>query len=228
MMALLEKITTKKGRAIISVSAVMASVFSVIIAALVAIEMKTLNKRVLKETTLVMLHDSTRRIDEAVTKKIDYETQICREICREICDENTYEGEKTCGVVMKMNCIEQKEAYVGNRTCVLDENGNPDVHRAFTYEYISNNNKIEGFVFQILNEYTSLCIGGNDGIIDNDVIYSLRGVALEQTWDQYDDFIKEYRYKNCDDEAWKPCDDWLSTQLSHKSKPHHFEDTSFP
>ena len=92
--------------------------------------------------------------------------------------------------------------------CVFDDR-DPDEDRFFDYRYISKNNRIERLVFSILNEYEILCLRGNKGMLDNNIIDLLRGDALEDTWKQYGNYIEIYRKENQDDKAWQPCYDWL-------------------
>ena len=78
-----------------------------------------------------------------------------------------------------------------------------------TYEKISGNAELEGFVFELLNQYNYVCLGANKGIFASHIILDLRGNALKRTREQYDGYIKEYRVQY-DKEAWIEIDNFLS------------------
>ena len=188
---------------------VFASVLTAIATAVTAYAAFRIPNAINKETTLEQVNDASRRIDAAIAEKIKFEMQACRDIYGEC----SYAKEENCK--KKRSELEKNEFFEGTRICVLDENDDPCGDMAFDYRYISKNKEIEGFVFSILNEYETLCLGGNEGILDNKIINLLRGYALEETRKQYGDYIEKFRddqkskKENQDDKAWQPCDDWL-------------------
>jgi hypothetical protein len=80
----------------------------------------------------------------------------------------------------------------------------------FSYDYISNNPDVRTAVFNILNEYEYICLGGNQGLFSNSIIENLRWSALDQTWKDYHDYIGQHRKAGGSRaEAWIQCDAWL-------------------
>jgi hypothetical protein len=83
----------------------------------------------------------------------------------------------------------------------------------FTYDKISGDAELEGFVFELLNQYAYVCLGANKGLFSKHIIMELRGNALRKTKEQYVQYIGVYRSKH-DAEAWIDIDTFLSAASS--------------
>lgn len=79
----------------------------------------------------------------------------------------------------------------------------------FSYAKISGDSELEGFVFEVLNQYAYICLGANKGLFVGHIIMDLRGNALQRTRNQqFGEYIQEYRSKR-DPQAWKDIDIFL-------------------
>lgn len=65
-----------------------------------------------------------------------------------------------------------------------------------TFEYISNNKKIEGLVFIILNQYSALGRALKDDLVDLESIIDVRGEAIKYNWNFYKDYIDQCTIKS--------------------------------
>ena len=92
---------------------------------------------------------------------------------------------------------------------ILDSRYNIDDNKRFSYKYISENKNTEHFVFLILNEYNSMCLGCNEGLFSDDIFLKLRGSAFRTTMKQYNDYIATYRKAVDKPDAWIQCDKFL-------------------
>lgn len=84
-----------------------------------------------------------------------------------------------------------------------------DTCAPYSYRYLSEHLDAEAIVFTVLNEYEYICLGGNEKILNNELIDKLRGNALHETFKDYKDYIEEHR-KRVDEDAWQACTQWLS------------------
>ena len=99
------------------------------------------------------------------------------------------------------NCVKMQL----ENNCVTDE-----FH--FNYQYIKGNTDVERLVYALLNEYAYLCLGGNKDLFDNNIIKQLRGNALNRTWNDYSEYMKQHRRLPGREDAWEQCDAWLKDQ----------------
>lgn len=73
----------------------------------------------------------------------------------------------------------------------------------FSYKYIDGNQKIEGYVYKILNSYATIGSASRHDLVDNEVIANLRKDAIISTWNDYKPYIKDYRKEKNKKDAWK-------------------------
>ncbi len=87
-----------------------------------------------------------------------------------------------------------------------------------TYSTVIKDPELEALVFALLNRHEYLCGGVNQNIFDRKIVMLLRGAALQQTWDEYREYIEEYRNGLDKEEAWVEIDKALG--LCQKSGTH--------
>lgn len=75
------------------------------------------------------------------------------------------------------------------------------------YGTIVKDNRSNSAVVRLLNEYEFVCLGGNKGLLDSEIIGELRGHAIRNTWIQFKNYILSQR--ELDRDAWNECEKWL-------------------
>jgi hypothetical protein len=92
-------------------------------------------------------------------------------------------------------------------------NGKRDAAR-FDPDYIISNLRLRDLTIRMLNEYEFLCAGMNSGLLDAQIVMSLRHEAIDETFGNYINFFDAWhrmratQNKEAPDLAWTQCRTW--------------------
>jgi uncharacterized protein DUF4760 len=129
-------------------------------------------------------------------------------------------------IILERAAIQRHHAEIATRTLLTMNDVNRQIGKvlteyptlrtansddpSFSYEVVIKDERINSQLINLLNEYEHVCLGGNKGLLDSEIMSGLRGHAIRDTWNQFKNYILGRRAARQDQKVWNECEDWLN------------------
>ena len=77
------------------------------------------------------------------------------------------------------------------------------LHECLTFDCINTHKEVETRVFIILNQYSALGYAASRDLVEISRVSDIRGNAIKVAWEDYHDYITEFRNKQHSPNAWE-------------------------